>query len=237
MVNGTWTSGVPVIVSVDGLPVGSYNYTIIATNSLGDGVQNTVNVMVLLPPPAFTNHPINVSYAKGTKGNTISWNITDSDVGTTSYTIFRNGTQVANGTWASGVPVSINVDGLAVGSYNYTIIVSNGLGSHVEDTVIAKVFVPPNAGGTSSGGSTIAVMVIITLAAGGIVISAAMVTTRKRRVSREDRRAAEEGQGPLALRGSGTWCQDRREAGEPEEWKPFQLRGTRTKHRQNRIGY
>jgi hypothetical protein len=37
------------------------------------------------------------------------------------------------------MPVTINVDGLAEGTYNYTIIVSDGLGGLVQDTIMVHV--------------------------------------------------------------------------------------------------
>jgi|GEM_PF-2007347 len=136
--SGAWTSGVGVNINVDGLAVGSYNYTIVASDGLGGSVQDEVIVTVLNVPPSVT-HPADVVYSYGVSGNSISWTVTDTSVGTTSYRILRNGTQVGSGTWVSGAPVNINVDGLFVGSYNYTIVASDGLDGSVQDEVIVTV--------------------------------------------------------------------------------------------------
>jgi len=139
--SGPWTSGLPVTRNVDGLAIGSYNYTIVATDGLGGSVQDTVIVNVLNVAPTIT-HPSDISYVVGLTGNQISWIITDASTGTRGFTLYRNGILIASGSWASGVPVMKNVDGLAIGSYNYTIVAIDGLGGSVQDTVIVNVTSP-----------------------------------------------------------------------------------------------
>ena len=45
VLNATWVSGTPVVYSIDGLAVGSYNFTIFATDGYGQLVQDSVIVM------------------------------------------------------------------------------------------------------------------------------------------------------------------------------------------------
>jgi hypothetical protein len=135
---GSWISGAAVPINVDGLAVGSYNFTILAQDGLGKSVVDTVYVMVLNPTPIIT--PLaDFVYNFTTTGHSISWTVTDPSVGTTQYEILRNGSQVATGSWISGAAVPINVDGLAVGSYNFTILAQDGLGKSVVDTAIVTV--------------------------------------------------------------------------------------------------
>ncbi|MBN2153154.1 MAG: hypothetical protein JW839_17000 [Candidatus Lokiarchaeota archaeon] len=138
--SGPWTSGTPVARSVDGLPCGSYNYTIVATDGLGGSVQDSAVVTVLTNTQPSITHPADITYAAGQTGNVISWTVTDATTGTRSYTIYRNGTSIASGTWSSGTPVAQNVDGLAPGGYNYTIVVIDGLGGEACDVVCVAVF-------------------------------------------------------------------------------------------------
>nr|MDO8110769.1 PQQ-binding-like beta-propeller repeat protein [Candidatus Sigynarchaeota archaeon] len=87
----------------------------------------------------FITHPADIQFTKGIIGNQISWTMTDITVGTTNYTIYRNSMQVASSTWTSGTPVSASLNGLLVGSYNYTIVARDGLGGWVQDTAIVTV--------------------------------------------------------------------------------------------------
>ncbi|HME53434.1 MAG TPA: PQQ-binding-like beta-propeller repeat protein, partial [Candidatus Lokiarchaeia archaeon] len=100
------------------------------------------NVYCLSFNPAITQ-PLPTSYCAGTTGHAISWAISGPQNGTRSWTIYRDGTTVATGSWTSGTPVTVNVDGLAIGSYNYTIVASDGLGGTSNSTVIVTVIALP----------------------------------------------------------------------------------------------
>ncbi len=84
-------------------------------------------------------HPDDLIYLFGATSNTISWIVTDNTTGTTSFTIYRNGIWIVSASWVSGIPVEVNVDGLAIGSYNYTIIVHDGYGGVARDEVDVEV--------------------------------------------------------------------------------------------------
>ncbi len=88
--------------------------------------------------PTITS-PADVAYIVGTMGHSISWIITDTTTGTTTYTIYCDGTNIHSDTWTSGSTIAINVDGLMIGIYNYTIIADDGYGSIVTDMVIVTV--------------------------------------------------------------------------------------------------
>ncbi len=137
--NCTWASGISITWNVDGLAAGSYNYTILATNGAGAIVHDTVIVKVIPNYTPAITHPADITYTAGQAGNTISWTITDASTGTRSYIVYHNGTSIASGSWTSGVAVAKNVDGLAAGSYNYTIVASDGLGGVVMDGVVVTV--------------------------------------------------------------------------------------------------
>jgi hypothetical protein len=107
------------------------------------GYYDDVSVSTYTGVPTIT-HPADISYNLGMTGNQISWTITDASTGTRSYTIYRDGSSIASGSWTSGTPVTKNVDGLAAGSYNYTIVAADGLGGSVQDTVIVNVLDVPS---------------------------------------------------------------------------------------------
>nr|MDO8085002.1 DUF4145 domain-containing protein [Candidatus Sigynarchaeum springense] len=106
----------------------------------GIGVGGDAYIAKWVPdqPPDITR-PGNLTYTHGISGNNISWIVTDNGINITSYTIVRNGTVVGSGTWINGTSVSIAIDGLAIGQYNYTIIADDGLGGMVQDTVLVVV--------------------------------------------------------------------------------------------------
>ncbi len=136
--SGSWLSGAAIGYNVDGLASGVYSIAIIATDGLGGSAIDVVQVIVLNIVPSITS-PANVSYNHGATGHAISWSITDSNIGTTSYTVKRDGTVVGTGTWINNTPVAINVDGLAVGTHQYEINASDGLGGSIQDQVIVIV--------------------------------------------------------------------------------------------------
>ena len=88
----------------------------------------------IINPPPTINHPEDISYQEGETGNEIIWIATDNDPAT--YTITQNGVQVETGTWTSGSPITINVDGLLLDeAADYIITVSDQKGQTVTDTV------------------------------------------------------------------------------------------------------
>ena len=87
------------------------------------------------PAPTVTA-PSVVLELLGTTGNTLSWCINGSypDI----YTIFKNGTEIANGRWISDQNVTINIDGLTHGVYGYTLIAYNAGGWYTVATIAVK---------------------------------------------------------------------------------------------------
>ncbi|NVM27996.1 MAG: TIR domain-containing protein [Candidatus Helarchaeota archaeon] len=65
----------------------------------------------------------------------IVWTILDNTVRNTSYVITRNNQSFREGTWRSSEDIIINIDELEIGTWNYTIVVDDGIGGIVEDEV------------------------------------------------------------------------------------------------------
>ena len=173
-VSGPWESGIGIVVVVDGLPVGTHNYTIIVDDGFGGTAQGTVIVTVLNVAPVLSE-PADVSHVRGTMGNTISWTVTDASVGTPAYTLLVNGVVNATGSWESGVPITVTIDDLPVGTFNYTIIVDDGLGGSARHTVLVSVTAPPGPLGDIPGFDA----AIISIVAGVAVL--ALASRRKPR--------------------------------------------------------
>jgi hypothetical protein len=107
-----------------------------------DQYDNTLSVNIIVAvvdttPPIWSATATDLEYVNGTTGHTLSWTVFDLNPGTAQ--VFRNGTAV-NILWQTNSQVmSVDVDGLGVGVYNYTILVIDGAGNRLTDTVWVRV--------------------------------------------------------------------------------------------------
>ncbi|MFW9870508.1 MAG: hypothetical protein ACFFEL_12855, partial [Candidatus Thorarchaeota archaeon] len=139
IMSGLWNSSSETItVSVDGQPVGTYNYTIRVFDVGGSSVSDTVMVFVQDGTPPTINSPTDIVYNQGETGNSITWS--PIDLHPESYEIYRDSVLIRTGAWnSSSESISISVDGLTQGEYNYTISVSDIGGNSIADQVIVTV--------------------------------------------------------------------------------------------------
>jgi len=149
--SGNWSVSTTIPVSIDGLSLGLYNFTIVVTDLSGNLVVDTVWVTVRDTTPPSLTSPADVTYVMGAVGHVLQWNV--SDLFPAGYRIYRNGTVVMSGEWTDSV--SLNVDYLMVGTYNFTLVVWDGSGNTAADTVIVTV-VPYSTTSTSSTTETTA---------------------------------------------------------------------------------
>lgn len=137
--SGDWNTSVETItVSVDGLTVGTYNYTIVATDVGSNMAVDTVYVIVYDGTSPTIDSPPDISYDEGATGYSITWD--PSDANPVSYVIYKDGVPVKSGAWnSSSETISISVDGLAVGSYTYVLEVTDIGFLTASDTVLVIV--------------------------------------------------------------------------------------------------
>jgi hypothetical protein len=176
-----WTSGELISVNVDGLSVATHNVSIVLTDGLGASAQDSVNVTVTSnDSPAYNELPSDISYTEGETGNTIEWNFTDEGTSNPNYTVYVNTTPYTgyiNNSWSSGIPITVNVDGLAAGIYNFTIVASDGLGETISDEVIVTVNeretggLPPLLPQAEEGGLDRNTVIIISVVGGVAVVA------------------------------------------------------------------
>ena len=133
---GTWTSSVPINVSIDGLDPGEYNFTLIVSDDYSLTNTSTILVTVYATAPTI-NSPADFNYTVGTTGHSIVWNALDNNPN--SYYIYIDEVQVDSGSWSASYSISVNVDGLSAGKHNVTIEVTNQVGLATTDTVIVTV--------------------------------------------------------------------------------------------------
>ncbi|MHA2192140.1 MAG: hypothetical protein ACXAAR_01795 [Candidatus Thorarchaeota archaeon] len=138
--SGTWNSSLETItVSVEGLSLGTYDYTLEVFDIGGNPASDVVRVTVGDGTPPNIDSPLNVTYAEGTPLQSITWDPTDSYP--LSYVIYRNSVQIKSGTWNdTAETISISVSGLGLGLYNYSILVTDIGLSTANDTVWVEVY-------------------------------------------------------------------------------------------------
>jgi parallel beta-helix repeat protein len=77
-----------------------------------------------------------IEYEADTIGHFITWRVSDLHPG--SYELYQNGTLIDSGAWETST-ISINIDGLEVGTYSYTLLVRDLAGNVASDTVMVIV--------------------------------------------------------------------------------------------------
>ncbi len=138
-----WTDGLNVTINVDLLSLGIYNYTLVAKDTFDNEATSTIFVTVreLDPPPLITTSNNNLEYQFGTTGNFISWILEDDNPDT--YEIYRDGILFTlTASWTDGQNISINVDLLPVGTYNYTLVAKDTSDNEASNTIWVAVVEP-----------------------------------------------------------------------------------------------
>jgi parallel beta-helix repeat protein len=129
-------------------------------------------------PPA-VSHPADVSYEEGTTGHILEW--TASDDHPSAYAIYRNGTQVTTASW-NGSLISISVDGLSAGVYNYTTVLSDIFGNQATDTVFVIVTAQTTTPEPPDGLLTTLVVVFLGIIGVEAVVAIIILLRYRRRV-------------------------------------------------------
>jgi hypothetical protein len=103
------------------------------------------------PPQRLISTPEDIEYEAGTAGNTIDWTV--AGFNPTSYELYRSGGLLESGLWAGGSSLSVSVDNLYPGRYNYTVVIHGDGGVRVVDTVYVSVkdTIAPSLGHPSDG--------------------------------------------------------------------------------------
>lgn len=184
--SGPW-DGSSITINVDGRSAGIYLYSISVMDSSGNGVSDTVTVFVIaadivtdtISPEM--DSPLGVIYNETATGNIIKWD--PFDLHPESYEIFRNGSSIESGTW-NGSTITINVDGLSAGIYNYTLVVLDSSGNMASDNVMVVVLaVPSTTTSTTTDTTTLPsnnIMLIIGLSGAGVAIVVILLVLRRR---------------------------------------------------------
>ncbi|MHA2295163.1 MAG: hypothetical protein ACXAEU_10125 [Candidatus Hodarchaeales archaeon] len=118
-----------VLVDLDYLPVGYYEFSLVMTDESGNVGTGSVGVTVLDYSPPFIDGPPMTVVAEESTGNTLVWTV--NEVSLESYSLYRNGSLVDSGTFTSTTgPINItySIDDLVIGIHEFVITVEDQYG-------------------------------------------------------------------------------------------------------------
>src|SRR5271157_956919 len=129
----------------------------------------------------------------GTTGNVLTWQVLDNLTSTVrNYTIYQDEIAVSNGTWTNLTDITLNIDGLALGTYNFTLIALDYINSTLQfsarGTIIVTVIPPPDF--TATAGWVILIIVIGI----GVITMFMLVRNSREHEEHERKRATHEHQ-------------------------------------------
>ncbi|MFW9847922.1 MAG: DUF2341 domain-containing protein [Candidatus Thorarchaeota archaeon] len=125
-----------ITANVDSLVLGIHNVTLYIEDAFGNDAISTVNVTVRDGTSPLIDSPSDIYYEFGMVNIGITWN--PIDLFPSSYEIFRDSSSILSDVWYGG-SVSIPVTPLALGTYNFTIVVTDVGSNNVTDQVNVTV--------------------------------------------------------------------------------------------------
>ncbi len=155
--NGTWVPDEPTLVSLDDLvalgeaSLGVHEFTIVAGDGWSGTNTSTAWVNLTNFDPLAVNRPADRTIQWLDTGHEITWCVLDNSLLGGTYTVYRNGTSWATGYWNHSVAFAIDINSstLAIGHYNFSIVIEDGLGGTLHDAVtIAVINAPPAIAGS-----------------------------------------------------------------------------------------
>ncbi|MBD3354156.1 MAG: hypothetical protein GF364_21925 [Candidatus Lokiarchaeota archaeon] len=114
------------------IPGDDWHATVLPTDGteLGDLVTTGIVHVIVDTKPVIGIDDSDISYRDGSIGNSLVFTITDEYVQDPTYDLYRNGTQIATDvSWSSNSPITIDIDGLSQGYWNFTLVAEDGYGN------------------------------------------------------------------------------------------------------------
>ncbi|NHJ14748.1 MAG: hypothetical protein EAX95_13795 [Candidatus Thorarchaeota archaeon] len=118
--------------------IGVYELELVASDQNGNDMSDFVMVTIYENSTPVITGPEDIEFYFSETGFSIVWNVSDDYLN--RYIVERDGTEIASGGFAPETPfVSVNLDGLAIGTYSYTLLVNDTSGNEATDTVVVTV--------------------------------------------------------------------------------------------------
>jgi len=150
LINNSAWDGSNLTIFIDGLNPGVYVFNCTVYDQTNNTNWDMVILTVIDPDNPLIIGPPDSNYTESKTGNFITWNCSDDYP--SWFNITRNGQLINNSAW-DGSNLTINIDGLSTGSYNFTCTLIDMSNNTASDSVIIDVTssIPVLAGpGTSS---------------------------------------------------------------------------------------
>jgi len=177
-------------ITLDTLPFGEYNLTVVIWDKAGHSASDTVMVTVQDVTTPVLSEAADLTYVEGTSGHTIEW--TASDRNPHSWSLLRDGVEINSGAWNEREGVfAFSVDGLSAGIYSVTLTIYDKAGNDISDTVLITVeSAPVTTETTTTTGTTsptdgtefdsvVMILIAVSIACVGIVVVLLVVMKRR----------------------------------------------------------
>lgn len=135
---GFWT-GDEITVNVDNMNVGVHTIVCTIFDIHDNTAEDTVIVTVVDTTNPTIDHPTDISYTFEDTGNSFTWQPRDNNPQT--YVLTLDGEVIESDSWDGG-DITVDVDGLDVGSHIYLILITDASGNSVSDSVAVTVLEP-----------------------------------------------------------------------------------------------
>jgi parallel beta-helix repeat protein len=174
--SGTWKTerALNFLIDVSSFSLNSeYEFTLIIKDISGQTESQSARITIVdttAPEITYTGD-YSINFQTGTTGNTIS--ISATDLYPYRYFVYQNGTELTSSTWESGASFDISLDSLAVGTYNYTVVVQDTSGNNASKSVIITVLESDDT--SSEAGNFPELLVII-----GTLVILSLFTLKRR---------------------------------------------------------
>ncbi|MCY3412172.1 MAG: hypothetical protein INQ03_11115 [Candidatus Heimdallarchaeota archaeon] len=123
MVSGSWSNGSLTYDVGSQLP-GTYNVTLFLNDTLGTEFISSIFVVYLEDPlPTLNDKITDLVYEIGESNQSIYWIFEDNNPAT--FSLYQNGTSLITGAWTSLTEIRYSLPELAIGVYNYTLVVED----------------------------------------------------------------------------------------------------------------
>ena len=160
-----------------------YYYKVTAENAVGES-EASAEITAKIPDTTspMINHPNDIEYTEGNLGHSISW--TPVDTNPTSFYITRNGVMVISGAWF-GDDITLNVDFLPEGIYDFNCTVIDQAGNTASDVVVVIVVAGPQpttttTTTTTTNGNSAMTALILGASVTGVVLVVSLLAIRKK---------------------------------------------------------
>ncbi|MHA2279208.1 MAG: hypothetical protein ACXAC2_25795, partial [Candidatus Kariarchaeaceae archaeon] len=134
-IQGNWTN--TITINIDGFLKGGYNLSIIIFDQHGNNITHSVVITVIDISGPFIEayHPL--EFNELTLGNTLTWSVNDNH--SYNYTILLNGVSIQTANWTNAENVTYNIDGFALGTYNFTLYAFDGSGNNASLVTLIEI--------------------------------------------------------------------------------------------------